>query len=36
MKTLDLTEGEARAVAEMIDMNLFSTIRNDDEIDSML
>lgn len=36
METLDLTKGEAHAVAEMIDMNLLDTIRNDVDIDSML
>lgn len=31
-----LTKGEAHAVAELIDLNLMDTIRNDTEIDSML
>lgn len=35
-ETLELTKGEAHAVAEMIDMNLLDTIRNDVDIDSML
>ena len=36
MKTIELTKGEAHAVAEFIDINLLDTIRNDTEIDSML
>ena len=32
----DLTKQEAYAVAEFIDMNLIQTIRNDEDIDSML
>lgn len=35
-ETLVLTKGEAYAIAEMIDMNLLDTIRNDTDIDSML
>ena len=33
---VELTKGEAHAVAEFIDMNLIDTIRNDTDIDSML
>ena len=32
---MELTKNEAYSVAEMIDMNLLDTIRNDTEIDSM-
>ena len=32
----ELTKSEAHAVAELIDLNLMDTIRNDTEIDSML
>lgn len=35
-EAIDLTKGEAYAVAELIDMNLLDTIRNDTDIDSML
>lgn len=35
MKTVELTEGEAYALAEIISMNLFDIIRNDTDIDSM-
>ena len=35
-ESIDLTKGEAYAVAEMIDMNLLDNIRNDTDIDSML
>ena len=34
-KTVELTEGEAYALAEIISMNLFDIIRNDTDIDSM-
>lgn len=34
-KTVELTEGEAYALAEIIDKNLFDIIRNDMDIDSM-
>lgn len=32
----ELTKDEAYAVAELIDLNLLDTIRNDTDIDSML
>ena len=34
-KTVELTEDEAYAIAEMIDMNLFEIIRNNTDIDSL-
>ena len=34
-KTIELTEGEAYALAEIISMNLFDIIRNNTDIDSM-
>ena len=34
-KTVELTEGEAYSLAEFIDTNIFDTIRNDRDIDSI-
>ena len=35
MKTIELTADEAEAISDLIEMNVFQIIRDDDEIDNI-